>query len=201
MDSAFAFLTFLLVLPTLLYSLECWLAVLPRRRPSPLPPQAARVGVAIWWPQGTRIDPLLRTLSGQVSARDRVVIATTSGQELPAGHTRGLKVRVVVEHDDPSPSALIDRALSALSDDPPDIVVILDPDIELAPGTIDALVQRAARTGSPTRATVLHTPDGLRGPLWTHYLDRSERIGSTFPAHSQRARSRCRGAWSISSAT
>jgi cellulose synthase/poly-beta-1,6-N-acetylglucosamine synthase-like glycosyltransferase len=99
----------------------------------------------------------LRALLPQLSKSDRlVVVADNCSDETAAvAAAEGAEVLVRSDVNRRGKAYAVDFAIRHLESDPPDIVMVIDADCEVAAGSIERLVQLCARTARPVQAQYL----------------------------------------------
>jgi len=156
----------LVLVPMAVLVSECLTALLPRRRRA-AGPHGPRPACAVLMPAHDEeggIGGTIQALLPQLQAGDRVVVVADNCTDRTAEAGRRLGV-VVVERSDPDRRGkgyALDFGVRFLQDDPPAVVVIVDADCILEAGTLDLLVQEAARGRPAQAAYVLDTPPGAR---------------------------------------
>ncbi len=147
-------------LPGLVYTVECFAALLPRARREGAAAQKPRVAVLI--PAHNEASEIGRTLGSilaQTRDGDRVIVIADNCEDSTAEIARGVdqRVEVLERRDDErrGKGFALDFGLRSLESDPPDIVIMFDADGQISPGGIDALAAQAARTGRPAQAVYL----------------------------------------------
>jgi cellulose synthase/poly-beta-1,6-N-acetylglucosamine synthase-like glycosyltransferase len=145
-----------LLVPIGVFAVECGLAVFPARRRS-APDSGARPKVAVLVPahdEQAGIGRMLACLGAGLEEGDRIVVVADNCVDHTAKIAREHGA-IVLERFDAvrrgKPHALR-YGLRFLQNDPPDIVVVLDADCEVAPDTVDRLARLAAASGRPVQA-------------------------------------------------
>jgi cellulose synthase/poly-beta-1,6-N-acetylglucosamine synthase-like glycosyltransferase len=136
-------------LPVAILLIEVFCAVMAKKGSGPLHAQRPiGLRVAVLIPAHDEEEGIGATVSGiakQLGASDRLIVVAdnctdgTAERALAAGAE-------IIERFDPQRRGkgyALDFGVRHLESDPPDIVVIIDADCRLAPGTIDALVARS----------------------------------------------------------
>jgi cellulose synthase/poly-beta-1,6-N-acetylglucosamine synthase-like glycosyltransferase len=152
----------LLVVPVLVFALQMvaqtWrrpaLAVVTRAEPA-----LARPRVALLVPahdEESGIAQTLATLLHQLRDGDRVLVVADNCSDATAAVARAAGADVVERvHDDRGKGFALAFGMQHLSLDPPQAVVIVDADCELAPEALNALLEELQRTGRPVQALYL----------------------------------------------
>lgn len=149
-----------LSIPTLVFVLECGLALMPRGR-SPIPlPQSAPPRVAVLVPahnEAAGILPTLEALLPQMGVRDRLVVIADNCSDETADVARQAGVTVIERQDAQrrGKGYALDFGLQFLAADPPDVVVIVDADCLVMADTIAKISQLAVERDRPVQATYL----------------------------------------------
>ncbi len=144
-----------LTVPALVLAVQCLMAVFPgRRAPLDMP-----VRVAVVIPVMHRSDSIehtLNSLAGQLGANDEVVIVSTQRPD-PGLRDRApaFPVRWVPCDSGASRATLLDAAASTLAlSYPVDVVIVVEPNCEVSPGTVGRLAQRAVATGRVVQSSL-----------------------------------------------
>lgn len=107
--------------------------------------------------EATGIRPVLEALLGQLSAQDRVIVIADNCDDDTAAIARSTGV-TVIERNDPAHRGkgyALDYGVKFLSNDPPEVVVMVDADCLVQKGSIDRLVRQTLRTQQPVQGTYL----------------------------------------------
>lgn len=156
------------VLPVIVFVVECVVAALRGRRP--LRPDGPRPTVAVLIPAHNEQDGIAATVAGilpQLAPGDRIVVVADNCTDATAETARRAGA-AVVERADPERRGkgyALDFGVRRLEDSPPDVLVIIDADCRLLPGTLDILAREAGRRGRPVQGLDLLDPPtgaGLR---------------------------------------
>jgi cellulose synthase/poly-beta-1,6-N-acetylglucosamine synthase-like glycosyltransferase len=143
----------LILVPMAVLLVECLTALLPRR-PSRLGPE--RPSCAVLIPahnEETGIGPTIQALLPQLQAGDRLVVVADNCTDRTAVTARSLGAEAVERNDTErrGKGYALDFGLRFLKANPPGVVVIVDADCLVQPGSLDVLVRQAAR-GQPVQA-------------------------------------------------
>ena len=109
-----------------------------------------------------RIGKTLTLLLPQLSPQDRIVVIADNCTDETAAIAREFGVTVLERQDSQrlGKGYALDYGLQFIQADPPDVVVILDADCQIEPGTIDKIASLAHNSGKPVQATYLmNQPD------------------------------------------
>ena len=107
--------------------------------------------------EASGISSTLTTLLPQLTSPDRIVIVADNCTDETAAIARNFGV-TVLERQEPEQLGkgyALDYGLQFIQADPPDIVVILDADCHIEPGTIEKITRLAHTSGKPVQATYL----------------------------------------------
>ncbi len=143
---------------------ECVAARL-RRRTRPAPPLVRRPRVAVLMPAHNEagvVGATVKALRPQLAAEDRLYVIADNCTDATAVEARDAGAEVW-ERDCPDRRGkgfAISFALEKLDAAPPEIVVLVDADCRLSPGSVDKIVNLAAWSGRPVQAQyLLASPD------------------------------------------
>jgi glycosyltransferase involved in cell wall biosynthesis len=152
-----------LLLPAMVFFVECMLALLPRRTEGLLPSRR-RPSIAVLMPahnEELSIERALSSVTSQLRDDDRLLVIADHCGDRTAEMARRAGA-TVIKREDPAPRGkgyALDEALRFLADAPPQVVVVVDADCLLAPGTLDLIAHRVASSGRPVQASyVLDLP-------------------------------------------
>ncbi len=165
-------LAVVLLAPAFWVFVECLAAVFPKRRRRP-EVTANRPSVAVVIPahdEAATIKPTLDAALRDAGPNDRVVVVADNCTDETAKVAAETGAEVVVRRDPErrGKGFALDCGLRHLAADPPGVVVIVDADCDIAPGTFDGLAREVQRYGGPVQATnVLYPPPqaGMRDYL------------------------------------
>ncbi|MGN6526972.1 MAG: glycosyltransferase family 2 protein [Burkholderiaceae bacterium] len=103
------------------------------------------------------IAPTIAAIAAQLHAGDRLLVVADNCRDATADVARAAGAAVVERHHETERGKGFALAfgVDALRADPPQLVVIVDADCELAPGALDALAARTTATGRPSQACYL----------------------------------------------
>lgn len=159
-------LSLLVLVPVLLLLLQVLAALLPRAESRSTLASSAdpRARVAVLMPahdEATGILEPLRSVLPQLQARDRVLVVADNCSDDTASVAAAAGAEVVQRQDSVrrGKGYALDFGVRHLQADPPDVVVIVDADCIVAPGSLDLLVRHCHRTGRATQALYrMHAP-------------------------------------------
>jgi len=149
-----------LLIPITVFVVECLAglaAPAPSRSPNELShPPHLRVLV----PAHNEADHILLTIHSlmpQVLAADNIIVIADNCTDQTADIARSCGVTVLERYEPqyPGKGYALDYALQRLHTHPPEIIIIIDADCWVAPGTISQLVYEAVRQQRPIQATYL----------------------------------------------
>lgn len=166
----------ILFIPITVLLIECGAALFPSRRVEwyNLPPSlsggdpegvltpAPRPEVAVLVPahnEAPGIGATLQTLLPQLTAQDRLVVIADNCDDKTAAVARTFGA-TVIERQDPDQSRrgkgyALDYGLQFITVEPPEVVVVVDADCIVHPGTIERIARLATATARPVQATYL----------------------------------------------
>jgi cellulose synthase/poly-beta-1,6-N-acetylglucosamine synthase-like glycosyltransferase len=166
--------TFLLVaaaalcLPGFVFFLECALGAVGRAAaPSP---EGARPRFVILVPahdEAAGIAATVEALREQLAEHDRLVVVADNCTDTTAAIARAAGAEVL-ERDDPERRGkgfALAFGVESLRAAPPDVVLVVDADCRLAPGSAERLAREASRKGRPVQARNTVTPPEGATPL------------------------------------
>ncbi|MEX0777505.1 MAG: glycosyltransferase family 2 protein [Phycisphaeraceae bacterium] len=154
---------FLLVLclglsvPIIVFSIECLLAWWPPRqwrRVEEAPPERPRLAVLMpAHNEAAVIAQTIRCVLGQLGSHDRLLVVADNCDDETAQLARqmGADVRERRHSERRGKGYALDYGLCCLAEDPPEVVVMLDADCQISPGTLDRLAYDAMTTGRPVQ--------------------------------------------------
>ena len=166
LDFLLVFISAVVLFPICVFSLECFLAVLPQRSKRSME-KGPRPQVAVLIPAYNEqlvIEQTLRTLLPTLSENDRVLVVADNCDDNTATLARRAGTTVVERHDVErrGKAYALDFGVRYLEQEPPDVVAVIDADCCVEPDTIDTIARLAYRTRRPVQALNLsdHDPAG-----------------------------------------
>jgi cellulose synthase/poly-beta-1,6-N-acetylglucosamine synthase-like glycosyltransferase len=144
-------------IPVLTFGVECWLALLP---PRSLRAGATSPRLAILIPahnEAIGIRPTLEALHPQLDDRDRLIVIADNCSDETAAIARETGATVIERFNDTERGKgyALDFGLRSLDDDPPDVVVMVDADCTMKPGSVKTIAQWASDRQRPVQALYL----------------------------------------------
>jgi cellulose synthase/poly-beta-1,6-N-acetylglucosamine synthase-like glycosyltransferase len=148
-----------LAVPILVLFLECCAAIFPWRTPSGETSEK-RPSVAVLIPahdEALGIGATLETILPQLAQTDRVVTIADNCSDDTADIARRFGVTVLERQDTEhrGKGYAVNFGLQFLSENPPEVIVMVDADCRVEPGTLDTISRLAYTTGCPVQATYL----------------------------------------------
>lgn len=107
--------------------------------------------------EAANIAVTLRSIAPQLGCSDRLIVVAHNCSDDTAAVAAhgGAEVIVRVDRTRRGKGYALDYGIRFLEGDPPDIVVVVDADCQLAPGSVDRLARLCARTDRPVQAMYL----------------------------------------------
>jgi cellulose synthase/poly-beta-1,6-N-acetylglucosamine synthase-like glycosyltransferase len=147
-------------LPIVIVFVECAAALLPRRKSHDRLTRRPRVDVLIpAHDEETVLADTLASVTADLRPGDRVLVVADNCSDLTADIARCAGVEVV-ERTDPvsrGKGFALDFGFRRLAGGDDDVVVIVDADCRVAPGSLDALARTVAETGRAAQAEYVMT--------------------------------------------
>jgi cellulose synthase/poly-beta-1,6-N-acetylglucosamine synthase-like glycosyltransferase len=150
-----------LCVPSAVLLIEC-VAAAGRRREAPAV-RGRRPQVTVVVPahdEAAGIVPTLAHLRQQLALHDRLVVVADNCTDQTAERARaaGAEVMERFDHERVGKGFALSFAIDALRSAPPEVVVVVDADCRLAPGTLDELARQAVASHRPVQAEYLMRP-------------------------------------------
>ncbi|MGB8330246.1 MAG: glycosyltransferase family 2 protein [Polyangiales bacterium] len=151
----------LLLIPAAIFFAECVASLFLRSDAGAVRPEGVSVVVLI--PAHDEKAGIGQTVAGlrtQLAPDDRVLVVADNCSDDTAALARAAGADVI-ERFDPQRRGkgyALAFGIDHLGSHPPDLVIIVDADCKLTPGSIDALVERAIRTQRPVQADYVSRP-------------------------------------------
>jgi cellulose synthase/poly-beta-1,6-N-acetylglucosamine synthase-like glycosyltransferase len=152
-DWLFLALAAIVALPFVVLTIEAMASLLPMR-PAAVSNRRPRCAVLIpAHDEQSGIADTIRNVNEQLTAGDRIVVVADNCADATATVAAAAGAEVIERSDSKcrGKGFALDFGLSWLAADPPEVIVIVDADCELAPGALDALVRQASATGQPAQ--------------------------------------------------
>lgn len=151
-----------LLVPMLLFSVQCLAAVLPARRRKHTP-ETRRPSIAVLIPAHNEepvIRPTIVSLLSQLTGQDRLVVVADNCSDGTAAVARRAGAMVIERHDvgRRGKGYALRFGIDFLTDDPPDVLVIVDADTSAEADAIANLTRDTESTGRPVQAVYLLAP-------------------------------------------
>lgn len=148
------FAIFMLV-PATVFFVQVLMA-LPAYRPKLLS-QGRRPTVCLLIPAHNEADVIastLRSIIPQLAEEDRLLVVADNCADETAGIARGLGAEVIERTDleRRGKGYALDFGMRHMRNDPPEVVIVVDADCQVDPGTIDRLARTCGETGCPVQA-------------------------------------------------
>jgi cellulose synthase/poly-beta-1,6-N-acetylglucosamine synthase-like glycosyltransferase len=149
----------LLGIPIVLFTLECFAALLPYRAPT-LSPNRPKIDVLMpAHNEALGIANTLNTVIPQLVKGDRLIVIADNCDDQTADIARSMGATVVERQnlERQGKGYALAHGLALISDQPPAVVVMIDADCTVHPGTIDHIVRVAIVQQQPIQALYLLT--------------------------------------------
>lgn len=142
-------------IPSLVLFGECLAALFPTPQESLTVPQSLSIAVLV--PAHNEASVIGTTLSTLIPQADRLVVVADNCSDETAAIAKGAGATVIERHDleQRGKGYALDYGLKFLAANPPDVVVVVDADCQVAPGTIEKIAQKASIMGCPVQAMYL----------------------------------------------
>ncbi|WP_326520747.1 glycosyltransferase family 2 protein [Leptothoe spongobia] len=149
-----------LVLPCAVLFIEVLVAFVGRGRLKRPQASLANIRRAILMPAHNEeavIQATLSTLTSQLKSTDRLVVVADNCTDATAEIARQAGATVLEREDDQQRGKgyALDFGIRYLSQDAPDVLMMVDADCQVKPGSIDAIANLALTTNRPVQATYL----------------------------------------------
>jgi cellulose synthase/poly-beta-1,6-N-acetylglucosamine synthase-like glycosyltransferase len=145
----------IVALPMVVICVECVAAILPRRAAANLP--TGNVAVDVLIPAHNEemvLEPTLAALQSELAEQDRVWVIADNSTDGTAAIARRCGVGVFERHDldRRGKGYALDFALQQLAENHADVIVIVDADCRLSPGSLRRMAALAHTAGRPVQA-------------------------------------------------
>jgi len=157
-DIALVLAVLAVAIPAAVLFLECVFALIPRRKPAESEdPAAQRPRVSVLIPaynEQTIIGGTVSAIQSELADRDGVLVVADNCTDRTAeiARSRGAEVIERFDSENRSKGFALDCGFAHLAKDPPDVVVVLDADCRVTPGSIQRLAECAVSHGRPAQA-------------------------------------------------
>ncbi len=150
-----------LAIPALVFFVECVASVFLRAGKQVARPGGVSLRVLIpAHDEELGIGATLAEVQSQLAPDDRILVVADNCSDGTAEIARAAGVDVI-ERVDPEQGGkgyALAYGIDHLASNPPDVLIVIDADCHLIPGTIDALVRNAVETGRPVQADYVLQP-------------------------------------------
>ena len=149
----------IVLVPCMVFFIECFSAFVSGKTKSDLN-DLQRPKTTVLIPahnEAEQITQVLEVLKQQITERDRIVVIADNCQDNTAELARATGVTVLerTNLNDRGKGYALDYAMQQIKDTPPEVLVILDGDCIIEPGTIENITLTAIATGRPVQSTYL----------------------------------------------
>ena len=153
------FISFLIFIPCLVLFIECLMSLLPSPKKSEIK-REEKPDFKILIPAHNEeivIETTLKSLLSQVDSPDKIIVIADNCSDETAAIARQYQVTVLERKDDKNRGKgyALDYGLNELKNNPPNIIILMDADCYITPGTIHKLVDQASITQKPVQALYL----------------------------------------------
>jgi cellulose synthase/poly-beta-1,6-N-acetylglucosamine synthase-like glycosyltransferase len=163
LSSALLTVAAVLAVPVTVLFIECMAALLPNpasNKAVPTVVPTVPLKTAVLMPahnEAIGIGQVLKALLPQLSPSDRLVVIADNCTDETATIARGMGATVIERRDTTrrGKGYALDYGVSFLAANPPDVVVIVDADCVVQPGTLQRIAHQAATTHRPAQALYL----------------------------------------------
>ena len=149
----------IVLVPCMVFFIECFSAFVSGKTKSDLK-DLQRPKTTVLIPahnEAEQITEVLEVLKQQITERDRIVVIADNCQDNTAELARATGVTVLerTNLNDRGKGYALDYGMQQIKDTPPEVLVILDGDCIIEPGTIENITLTAIATGRPVQSTYL----------------------------------------------
>lgn len=148
-------LCFIVLVPVLTFSLQCFLSFLPAAKGKRHSGRRPRVAALIpAHNEANEIANTLRDTLGQQAEGDRVLVIADNCSDNTAEIAKQFGADVTVRNNTEllGKSHALRHGLETLANDPPDVVIVVDADCRMSSNSFEALGTMAAELGRPVQA-------------------------------------------------
>ena len=157
----------ILSIPALVFFVECVASLfLPSGKQVPRPDDVSVVVMIPAHDEKEGIGPTVKGIQSQLESDDRVLVIADNCTDDTAELARAAGAEVVERSDSErrGKGYALAFGVDRLEPNPPDVVIVVDADCRLTPGSINALLQRAVQTQRPVQADYIFHP-AERSPI------------------------------------
>jgi len=157
----------ILLIPALIFFVECFASLfLPGGKPRRRPEGVSAVVMIPAHDEKEGVGPTIIGVQSQLVLGDRVLVIADNCTDDTADRARAAGAEVIERTDAArrGKGYALAFGIEHLDVDPPDVVIVVDADCRLTPGSIDALLERATQTQRPVQADYVFQP-AERSPL------------------------------------
>ncbi|MBF2003383.1 MAG: glycosyltransferase [Synechococcales cyanobacterium M58_A2018_015] len=151
-------MTLLLLIPSSVLFIECLAALLPDRSPRSDDTLTPRIAVLVpAHNEALGIRPVLERLQEQLQPQDRLVVIADNCTDNTATIARSTGATVIERYDTErrGKGYALDYGMDYLAADPPDVVIVVDADCAVQPGTLQTIARRAFAARRPVQSIYL----------------------------------------------
>jgi cellulose synthase/poly-beta-1,6-N-acetylglucosamine synthase-like glycosyltransferase len=162
-DIALLILAVIVALPCLIFFIECAAALLPPIERATTSPDAGAPRVAVLVPAHDEQSLIAETLAGlkpELADPRSIIVVADNCTDRTAEIARS-QGATVIERNDPDRRGkgyALEFGIAHLTRDPPEVVLIVDADCQVEPGSIQRLARFSLLHGRPAQADYLMTP-------------------------------------------
>ena len=141
--------------PALVFFVECFASLfLPDGKPMTRPESVSTVVMIPAHDEKEGVGPTVTGVQSQLAEGDRVLVIADNCTDETADRARAAGAEVIERSDADrrGKGYALAFGIDHLDSNPPDVVIVVDADCRLTPGSVDALVGRAMRTQRPVQA-------------------------------------------------
>jgi cellulose synthase/poly-beta-1,6-N-acetylglucosamine synthase-like glycosyltransferase len=157
----------ILSVPALIFFVECFASLfLPDGKPMARPESVSTVVMIPAHDEKEGVGPTVTGVQSQLVEGDRVLVIADNCTDETADRARAAGAEVIERSDADrrGKGYALAFGIDHLDSNPPDVVIVVDADCRLTPGSVDALLGRAMRTHRPVQADYVFQPSE-RSPL------------------------------------
>lgn len=151
----------ILSIAALIFFVECIASLfLPGGKPVARPEGVSTVVMIPAHDEKEGVGPTVAGVRSQLAEGDRVLVIADNCTDETADRARAAGAEVIERSDanHRGKGYALAFGIDHLDSDPPDVVIVVDADCRLTPGSVDALLERATRTRRPVQADYVFQP-------------------------------------------